>query len=70
MAGLEPGHLAGALHAFEQHPQAVDQAYFVNWNNKQAKAYRSSDDNAFSSTYRSVLLEDRVKAADRRRRAR
>ena len=26
------------------------------------KAYRSSDDNAYSSTYRSVLLEDRVKA--------
>ena len=25
------------------------------------KAYRSSDDNAYSSTYRSVLLEDRVK---------
>ena len=45
-----------------QHPQAVDQSYFVNWNNKQAKGFRSADANAYSSTYRSVLLEDRVKA--------
>ncbi|HEY6888171.1 MAG TPA: penicillin acylase family protein [Solirubrobacter sp.] len=45
-----------------EHPQAVDQSYFVNWNNKQARAYRSADANAYSSTYRSVLLEDRVKA--------
>src|SRR5829696_2746262 len=46
---------------FNAHPQVVDQSYLVNWNNKQARAYRSSDDNAYSSTYRSVLLEDRVK---------
>ncbi len=45
-----------------QHPQVVDQSYLVNWNNKQARAYRSSDENAYSSTYRSVLLEDRIKA--------
>jgi acyl-homoserine lactone acylase PvdQ len=46
-----------------QHPQVVDQAYLVNWNNKQARGFRSADANAYSSTYRSVLLEDRVKAA-------
>jgi hypothetical protein len=46
-----------------QHPQSVDQDYLVNWNNKQARGYRSADANAYSSTYRSVLLEDRVKAA-------
>ena len=63
VAGLEPGHLAVARsRRSTQHPQAVDQDYFVNWNNKQAKAYRSADANAYSSTYRSVLLEDRVKA--------
>jgi acyl-homoserine lactone acylase PvdQ len=45
-----------------EHPQVVDQAYLVNWNNKQARGYRSSDENAYSSTYRSVMLEDRVKA--------
>ena len=47
---------------FAEHPQAVDQSYLVNWNNKQARGYRSADANAYSSTYRSVLLEDRVKA--------
>ena len=45
-----------------QHPQAVDQDYLVNWNNKQARGYRSADANAYSSTYRSVLLEDNIKA--------
>ena len=44
-----------------EHPQAVDQSYFVNWNNKQAHGYRSADANAYSSTYRSVMLEERVK---------
>ncbi len=44
------------------HPQDVDQDYLVNWNNKQARGYRSSDENAYSSTYRSVQLTDRVKA--------
>jgi acyl-homoserine lactone acylase PvdQ len=47
---------------FDAHPQAVDQPYLVNWNNKQARGYRSSDENAYSSTYRSVQLEDRVRA--------
>ena len=60
--GWNPDRWQARFTPYEQHPQAVDQAYFVNWNNKQAKAFRSSDDNAFSSTYRSVLLEDRVKA--------
>jgi len=59
--GWNPDTWQATVTPYEQHPQATDQAYFVNWNNKQAKAFRSSDDNAFSSTYRSVLLEDRVK---------
>jgi acyl-homoserine lactone acylase PvdQ len=46
-----------------QHPQVTDQRYLISWNNKQAHGYASADANAFSSTYRSVLLEDRAKAA-------
>jgi hypothetical protein len=46
-----------------RHPQAIDQRYLVNWNNKQAHGYRGPDENVFSSVYRSVMLEDRVKAA-------
>jgi len=45
------------------HPQVVDQRYLVNWNNKPARGYASSDVNAYSSVYRSDLLEDRLRAA-------
>ena len=46
---------------FSQHPQVVDQKYLVSWNNKQAKGFRGADSNTFSSAYRSLLLEDRLK---------
>ncbi|WP_053226887.1 penicillin acylase family protein [Solirubrobacter soli] len=59
--GWNPDTWQSKVTPFEQHPQAIDQDHFVNWNNKQARAYRSADANAYSSTYRSVLLEDRLK---------
>jgi hypothetical protein len=40
----------------------VDQRYIINWNNKQARGFASADANAYSSTYRSVMLEDQLKA--------
>ncbi len=43
-----------------QHPQAIDQEYLINWNNKQARGFASADANAYSSTYRSVMLEHQV----------
>ena len=46
---------------FSQHPQVIDQKYLVSWNNKQAKGFRGADSNTFSSAYRSLLLEDRLK---------
>jgi acyl-homoserine lactone acylase PvdQ len=61
--GWNPDTWQADFTPFAQHPQAIDQDYLISWNNKQARAYRSADTNAFSSTYRSVLLEDRVKAA-------
>jgi acyl-homoserine lactone acylase PvdQ len=44
-----------------QHPNSVDQDYYVSWNNKQALNYTTS---AFGdgSIYRSNLLDSRVKA--------
>ncbi|MGQ4516149.1 penicillin acylase family protein [Streptomyces sp. DW26H14] len=44
-----------------QHPQSVDQDYYVSWNNKQATGYDSA---AFGdgSVHRANLLDDRVKA--------
>ena len=50
---------------FERHPQVIDQRYLVNWNNKQARGYRASDTGVYSSTYRSVMLEDRLRRAIR-----
>jgi acyl-homoserine lactone acylase PvdQ len=48
------------------HPQAVDQAFFANWNNKQARAYRAADDNfAYGATYRSQSLADRIRRGTR-----
>jgi acyl-homoserine lactone acylase PvdQ len=57
--GLEPA---------ATHPQAVDQAYLTNWNNKQARGFASSDENAYSSTYRSVLLERQIRRRIRGKR--
>jgi acyl-homoserine lactone acylase PvdQ len=51
--------------AFERHPRVIDQRYLVNWNNKQARGYRASDTGVYSSTYRSVMLEDRLRRAIR-----
>ena len=66
--GWDPSTWQARFTPARAHPQVVDQRYLVNWNNKQAHAYASSDENAYSSTYRSVLLEDRLKRAIRGRR--
>jgi hypothetical protein len=50
---------------FNGHPRATDQRYLINWNNKQARGFRASDTVTYSSTYRSVLLEDRAMRAIR-----
>ncbi|WP_338682991.1 penicillin acylase family protein [Streptomyces acidiscabies] len=43
-----------------QHPQSVDQDYYISWNNKQAKDYTSASWGE-GSVHRGNLLEDRVK---------
>ncbi|MFM9447726.1 penicillin acylase family protein [Streptomyces acidiscabies] len=43
-----------------QHPQSVDQDYYISWNNKQAKDYTSAPWGE-GSVHRGNLLEDRVK---------
>jgi acyl-homoserine lactone acylase PvdQ len=48
---------------FAEHPQQINKSYFANWNNKQAAGYRAADDNwSYGSLYRSLRLEDRIKA--------
>ncbi|HWS35400.1 MAG TPA: penicillin acylase family protein [Actinoplanes sp.] len=46
-----------------QHVQAVNQDYFVSWNNKQAAGYSASDGNfSFGSVHRGDLLDAPLKA--------
>ena len=46
------------------HPQAINQDYFVSWNNKQAADYSAADGNfSFGSVHRAELLDARVRAA-------
>lgn len=44
----------------EQHPNSVDQDYYVSWNNKQAKDYTAAPWGN-GSVHRGNLLDDRVK---------
>ncbi|MFD7664557.1 penicillin acylase family protein [Streptomyces sp. NPDC059788] len=44
-----------------QHPQSVNQDYYVSWNNKQARDYDSAGFGN-GSVHRANLLDDRVKA--------
>ncbi|KUL33813.1 penicillin acylase [Streptomyces sp. NRRL F-4489] len=43
-----------------QHPQSIDQDYYVSWNNKQAKDYDSAGFGN-GSVHRANLLDDRVR---------
>jgi acyl-homoserine lactone acylase PvdQ len=66
--GYDPVAHKARFQPFKRHPRAIDQRYLISWNNKQAKGYRGSDDNVYSSVYRSLNLEDRLKPAIRGRR--
>jgi acyl-homoserine lactone acylase PvdQ len=65
-----PGHNADLNIArytrFASHPQAINQAFLTNWNNKQARGYRAADDNfGYGSVYRSDSLTQRVRRGTR-----
>jgi hypothetical protein len=47
-----------------EHPNSIDQDYYVSWNNKQAPAFSAADGNfSFGSVQRADLLDKPVKAA-------
>jgi acyl-homoserine lactone acylase PvdQ len=61
--GFNPDNLTEDHTPFEQHPQVVDQSYLTSWNNKEAPGYRAPDGNfGYSSVYRSMPLDDGIKA--------
>jgi acyl-homoserine lactone acylase PvdQ len=61
--GWNPDAWSSDVTPASAHPQVTDQRFLVNWNNKQARGYASSDENAYSSVYRSQMLSDRVRKA-------
>jgi acyl-homoserine lactone acylase PvdQ len=58
--GWNPATNAAQYTPFEQHPQAVNQDYFVSWNNGQAKDYAAAGYDK-SAVHRVDLLDARVK---------
>jgi len=60
--GYDPDRHIASFASFAKHPQAIDQKYLVSWNNRQALGFAGPDENVFSSVYRSLLLEDPLKA--------
>ncbi|SHM06115.1 penicillin acylase family protein [Streptomyces yunnanensis] len=62
--GFDPATNTTAYTPPAQHPQSIDQDYYVSWNNKQAKDYDSA---GFGNgpVHRANLLDDRVRALTR-----
>jgi acyl-homoserine lactone acylase PvdQ len=68
-AGVDPGLPVLAQQQYEwqgltpasQHPQSIDQDYYISWNNKQADDYTAGGF-GYGSVHRANLLDSRVKA--------
>ncbi|MFJ5216571.1 penicillin acylase family protein [Streptomyces sp. NPDC088354] len=58
--GFDPAHNTADYTPTAQHPQSVDQDYYVSWNNRQAKGYDAAGFGN-GSVHRGDLLDDRVK---------
>ncbi len=58
--GFDPAHHSATYTPPAQHPQSVDQDYYVSWNNKQALGYSAANFGE-GSVHRVNLLDSRVK---------
>ena len=62
--GFTPSTRTAEYLPFSKHPQAVDPAYLVSWNNKQAPEWAAADDKYdYGPVFRSQMIADKVKAA-------
>src|SRR6266508_4315549 len=62
--GWDPDTNTAAYTPPAQHPNSVNQDYYVSWNNKQARDYSAADGNfSFGPVFRADLLEAPVRAA-------
>ncbi|MCQ4083291.1 penicillin acylase family protein [Streptomyces sp. RB6PN25] len=62
---FDPATNTAAYTPPSQHPQSIDQDYYISWNNKQAKDYTSAGFGD-GSVHRANLLDARVKALVRK----
>lgn len=59
--GYDPTLNTARYTGFAEHPQAIDQDYLANWNNRPAPGYNASDSNfGYQPVFRVKLLDDRI----------
>jgi hypothetical protein len=59
----DPDSATEELYPFGAHARTIDQDWITSWNNKEARGTRASDSNwGYGPTYRSVPLDDGIKA--------
>ncbi|TMM13247.1 MAG: penicillin acylase family protein, partial [Actinobacteria bacterium] len=64
--GYDPNLHTMKTMSMNARPHAVDPAYLVSWNNKQAPGWAAADDKySYGPIFRSQMIEDRVKHAIR-----
>ncbi|MFN8162496.1 MAG: penicillin acylase family protein [Solirubrobacterales bacterium] len=62
--GFKPATQSAEYLPFSKHPQAVDPAYLVSWNNKQAPEWAAADDQYdYGPLHRQQMIADKVRAA-------
>jgi acyl-homoserine lactone acylase PvdQ len=60
--GFKPATQTAGYLPFKKHPQAVDPAYLVSWNNKQAPGWAAADDRyVYGPVHRSQMISDKVR---------
>jgi acyl-homoserine lactone acylase PvdQ len=64
--GFKPATQTAEYLPFAKHPQAIDPAYLVSWNNKQAPGWAAADNRyVYGPVHRSQMISDRVRAGTR-----
>ncbi len=67
--GFKPASQTADYLPFAKHPQAVDPPFLVSWNNKQAPAWGSADDQyAYGPLHRAQMISDKVRAGTKGKR--
>jgi acyl-homoserine lactone acylase PvdQ len=67
--GFKPSTQTADYLPFAKHPQAVDPAFLVSWNNKQAPEWGAADDQYdYGPLHRAQMISDKVRAGTKGKR--